>query len=286
MRLYVQDDPLGVDSVTSGWLGATMSTLDYLVQKPQGLPSSPFIPAPIDLEIRWNRTDTTATGKWLYPGDTLLNNQGRKVVVCPFKVVNVTDTTKVRVLIDRAVSDSLWRPGREIIALTPPKYGPQTGNPKMVGVLYSWPASGDQVLPSEGNVFKVNSTKPFVPGDSYTFTTTAATFEAGAATSALDRIYVVPNPYVAYSDFEQPGSDPTLRGDRRLQFRNLPPTCTVRIFTMTGELVDTIYKDDTNSYVNWGILSYEGQRLAYGVYIYHVDVPGVGEKIGRFALIK
>jgi hypothetical protein len=38
--------------------------------------------------------------------------------------------------------------------------------------------------------------------------------------------------------------------------------------------------------VNWSILSYEGQRLAYGVYIYHVDVPGVGEKIGRFALIK
>ena len=30
----------------------------------------------------------------------------------------------------------------------------------------------------------------------------------------------------------------------------------------------------------------EGQRLAYGVYIYHVDIPGVGEKIGRFALIK
>jgi len=97
---------------------------------------------------------------------------------------------------------------------------------------------------------------------------------------------VVPNPYVAYSDLEQPGSDPTLRGDRRLQFRNLPPTCTVRIYTMVGELVDTIFKDDTNSYVNWSILSYEGQRLAYGVYIYHVDVPGVGEKIGRFALIK
>jgi hypothetical protein len=55
---------------------------------------------------------------------------------------------------------------------------------------------------------------------------------------------------------------------------------------MVGELVDTIHKDDSNSYVNWSILSYEGQRLAYGVYIYHVDVPGVGEKIGRFALIK
>ncbi len=286
MRIYVTEDPLGVDSLTSGWLGATTSTMDYLVQKPQGLPSSPFIPAPIDLEIRWNRTDTTANGKWMYPGDTLLNNQGRKVVVCPFKVVNVTDTSKVRVLIDRATTDSLWRPGREIIALTPPNYAPQTGNPKMVGVLYNWPAAGDRTLPTEGNVFKVNSTKPFVAGDSYTFSTTAAAFDPGTATSALDKIYVVPNPYVAYSDFEGPGSNPTLRGDRRLQFRNLPPTCTVRIFTMTGELVDTIYKDDTNSYVNWGILSYEGQRLAYGVYIYHVDVPGVGEKIGRFALIK
>jgi hypothetical protein len=51
-------------------------------------------------------------------------------------------------------------------------------------------------------------------------------------------------------------------------------------------LIDTIEKDDLNSFSEWNILSYEGQRLAYGVFIYHVDVPGVGEKIGRFALIK
>ena len=55
---------------------------------------------------------------------------------------------------------------------------------------------------------------------------------------------------------------------------------------MMGELVDTIDKDDGKSYADWNMLSYEGQRLAYGVYMYHVDVPEVGEKIGRFALIK
>jgi hypothetical protein len=27
-------------------------------------------------------------------------------------------------------------------------------------------------------------------------------------------------------------------------------------------------------------------RISYGVYIFHVDIPGVGEKIGRFAVIK
>ena len=55
---------------------------------------------------------------------------------------------------------------------------------------------------------------------------------------------------------------------------------------MVGELVDTIEKDDNTNFATWDLLSYEGQRLAYGVYLYHVDVPGVGQKIGRFALIK
>jgi hypothetical protein len=55
---------------------------------------------------------------------------------------------------------------------------------------------------------------------------------------------------------------------------------------MTGELVDTIEKDDNSSTAFWNLLSNEGQRLAYGVYLYHVDVPGAGETVGRFALIK
>jgi len=68
----------------------------------------------LDFEIRWNSTDTTANGKWRYPGDTLINNLGRKVVICPFRVVNVTDTLKFRALVANAGSDSMWRPGREI----------------------------------------------------------------------------------------------------------------------------------------------------------------------------
>jgi hypothetical protein len=91
---------------------------------------------------------------------------------------------------------------------------------------------------------------------------------------------------VAFSVLEQPGPTALRRGEPKLQFRNLPPQCTIRIFTMVGELVDTIEKNDGNSYADWALLSYEGQRLAYGVYIFHVEVPGVGQKIGRFALIK
>ncbi|HPI38830.1 MAG TPA: hypothetical protein PK397_12885, partial [Ignavibacteriaceae bacterium] len=77
-----------------------------------------------------------------------------------------------------------------------------------------------------------------------------------------------------------------LRGERVLQFRNLPPQCTIRIYTLVGELIQTIQKDDNGSIASWDLLTNEGQRIAYGVYIFHVDAPGIGEKIGRFAVIK
>ena len=286
VRLYVQDVPLGIDSLNSGWAVVNNTNLLHRVHKPIALPTAPFRPAPLDFEIRWNKTDTLANGKWAFPGDTLLNNSGRKVVVCPFKIVNVTDTSSFRVLVALA-TDSMWRPGREIVFVTPPKYSPQQQPiPVMVSVTYTAPAGIPLILPTQGNVFDVKSSKPFAAGDRYTFSTMASKFDAGTATSMLDAISVVPNPYVAYSNLEMPGPTSQRRGENKLQFRNLPPQCTIRIYSMVGELVDTIIKDDANSYADWRILSYEGQRLAYGVYIYHVEVPGVGEKIGRLALIK
>ena len=287
VRLYVQNEPLGIDSLRSGWAKVGNTNLTAATIRTVALSVNPFRPAPLDFQILWNRTDTLANGKWAHPGDTLLNNSGRKVVVCPFRVTNVTDTSKIRVLVDKAPADSMWRPGREIVIVTPPKYAPQTPIPVLLSVMFSAPKNGTAViLPSDGDVYVAKTTKPFSAGDEFTFTTTASKFDAAKAGNSLDRIYVVPNPYVAYSSLEQPGPTALKRGEPKLQFRNLPPQCTIRIYTMIGELVDTIVKNDGTSYADWRLLSYEGQRLAYGVYLYHVEVPGVGEKIGRFALIK
>ena len=96
----------------------------------------------------------------------------------------------------------------------------------------------------------------------------------------------MPNPYVAFSTTENPGRTLTKRGEREIQFRNLPPQCTIRIYTLTGELVDTIEKDDNGSVAYWNLLSSEGMRISYGVYIYQVEAPGIGDKIGKFAIIK
>ena len=36
----------------------------------------------------------------------------------------------------------------------------------------------------------------------------------------------------------------------------------------------------------WDLLSKDGLEVAFGIYFFHVDADGVGEKVGRFAIIK
>ena len=41
-----------------------------------------------------------------------------------------------------------------------------------------------------------------------------------------------------------------------------------------------------DSQEHWDLTTKDNFPLAYGVYIFHVDAPGIGEKLGRFAVIK
>jgi hypothetical protein len=35
----------------------------------------------------------------------------------------------------------------------------------------------------------------------------------------------------------------------------------------------------------WDLTTNEGLEVAFGVYVFHVEAPGVGSKIGTFAII-
>ena len=64
----------------------------------------------------------------------------------------------------------------------------------------------------------------------YSFTTDGlgvATANMSAAQNALSLINVVPNPYYAYSGYE------TDRLDTKVRITNLPPKCTISIFTIS-----------------------------------------------------
>lgn len=142
--------------------------------------------------------------------------------------------------------------------------------------------------PVVGDTFRINTTKPFRNGDIFRFTSTAAEVDKKLAASQLDRIKVVPNPYVGAAIWEPKNPFSTGRGDREIHFNNLPMECTIRIYTVDGELVQTIEHKGTfnDGSESWNLLTKDNLDVSYGVYIYHVDAPNIGETVGKFAIIK
>jgi hypothetical protein len=116
--------------------------------------------------------------------------------------------------------------------------------------------------------------------DEFTFSTTApATMNVALAKSELSRIKAVPNPYFAHSTYE------INQFNRVVKFTHLPARCTVRIFTLTGELVRTLEKDDAStSQLVWDVETSSALPVASGIYIFHVDAPGIGTHVGKLAV--
>lgn len=93
---------------------------------------------------------------------------------------------------------------------------------------------------------------------------------------ALEMINVVPNPYYAYSEYER------TRLDTRVKITNLPERCTVKIYSVNGKLVRTFKKDSPVTSIDWDLNNWKAIPVAGGVYLIHVDIPDVGEKVLKF----
>jgi len=101
----------------------------------------------------------------------------------------------------------------------------------------------------------------------------------------MDDIYVAPNPYKAYAPWNREIMDPTIPRENRIGFFNLPKKCTIKIFTLAGDLVDTIEKDDESGEAYWDSISRSVIEVVSGVYLYVVE-SDKGKKVGKFAIIK
>ena len=148
------------------------------------------------------------------------------------------------------------------------------------------------VAPKVGDVFRVEIRKPFTSADVFEYAAEGARLEVPEGKSVRDsllaRIAVVPNPYVVTASWEPQHFYKFGRGRRKLDFIHLPAKCVIKIFTVRGYLVDELVHDTgiEDGSESWDMLSKDGMEIAYGVYIYHVEAPGLGEKVGKFAVIK
>ena len=113
----------------------------------------------------------------------------------------------------------------------------------------------------------------------YTFSTEDVATRVNEVTvleEMLEEINVVPNPYYAYSQYE------TNKLDNRVKIVNLPEVCTVRIYNLSGTLIRTYDKADPLTFVDWDLKNEANVPIAGGVYIIHIDVPGVGQAIRKW----
>lgn len=94
-----------------------------------------------------------------------------------------------------------------------------------------------------------------------------------ALTDVLSIINVVPNPYNAFSEYENN------KLDTRVKITNLPERCTIRIYSTHGKLIKQIKKDSPATYQDWTLTNHANIPVASGIYLIHVEVPGIGERI-------
>jgi hypothetical protein len=97
----------------------------------------------------------------------------------------------------------------------------------------------------------------------------------------LQDVHTVPDPYLATSQYDR---SPT---SKALQFVNLPPQATIRIYTLTGVLVDQIEHDDSTGggRATWNLRNRNNQFVASGVYFFHLATPAGDERVGKFTIV-
>lgn len=103
----------------------------------------------------------------------------------------------------------------------------------------------------------------------------------------MDAIKVVPNPYVVSAAWDESrlGNTPFGEPVRNLAFTHLPSPCTIHIYTVDGNLVQTLEHSDDSGRLEWNLLTSERRPVVSGIYFYHVK-SDLGEKTGRFAVIR
>jgi hypothetical protein len=98
----------------------------------------------------------------------------------------------------------------------------------------------------------------------------------------LSRVKVVPNPYVVVNPLE------TGVRERMIKFTRIPAVCTIRIFNVAGELIETIYHNEEAgvlSEAKWNLRSSENREVAPGLYLFHLE-SDIGVTTGKFVIIK
>ena len=274
MTITVQNDDLELDNTLISWNEYSPNNWTWWVKPFNNLPHNMY---PADYEIRWFSSLVSSNFR-----------PGHEHVKASFEIWETTRGFPEKqlpfVILETITTDSLWNPGERIIILQDSAISEASWE-----LTFYEPSAGTgNVPPIEGDIFSIYTNRPFAD-DIFSFSTTASTESNQVEKENMDNIYVVPNPYVVSSNIESLDlQNPRDRGPRRVYFANLPAMCTIKIYTMAGDLVRTLKHEGSieNGIETWDLTTSDNFPVSFGIYIFHVESENGNESVGRFALIK
>jgi len=202
----------------------------------------------------------------------------------PFEVWNTSSNERVSLAVYDYVGNGIWDSYDPLIIVNYAYNETQDLTDLAFPYYYGWMFELDEYVynPTVGDVFSIDGPQMNGPDDVFEFSVVSDNVNDARAAAEMANIKVVPNPYYAHAGHNWEDD----QGEIHLEFQNLPDECTVRIYTLAGDLVKTLeHYSNEGGTERWDLLS-EGQRLvASGMYFYHVE-SRYGDRTGRFAVVK
>jgi hypothetical protein len=120
------------------------------------------------------------------------------------------------------------------------------------------------------------------PGLTYKIKVTANFSVDSTKSGDLSAVHTVPDPYYVTNALE------VTPNNKVLKFVNLPSRAIIRIYSVSGVLVQVLtHNDQTGGGEQlWDLRNRSNQFVASGVYFYHVEGPDGKTKIGRFTVVQ
>ena len=144
--------------------------------------------------------------------------------------------------------------------------------------------TGDFTIGDEFTIYPYTVTVPFiVPGYPlyYEFSTPKAIIGSTQLASSrgdMDKIRVVPNPYYGYNQNQSSISEGFVT------FRRLPKKCSIKIYSLNGDMIRKLDKDNEDPTLKWDLRNLENIPVASGMYIVLINAGGIGQKIIKLAV--
>jgi len=109
------------------------------------------------------------------------------------------------------------------------------------------------------------------------------------------KVIVYPNPYridggYARAGYENRDRTKAAERTRAIHFANLPKVCTIRIYSIDGDLIQEINHNRPDGGPGsqqevWNVISRNTQAVVTGIYLWHVESE-MGEQIGKLVIMK